>query len=75
MAAGLTRDDRAGQVLIQVRVHSAGDMRARISAPPAPGIVQREAAIDHRPVGAGEMPGEISPGHKCGVGHEDILHL
>ena len=54
--------DRAGEVIIQVRVHGSGDVLMPIVESAAFGIGQHEATINDSPVGIGHMQPKLGRG-------------
>ena len=69
MAPRLPRNDRAGKVLIQMGVNSAGDVCRGIELLPGRRIIQFKATVDQRPIWVTNMGGKLRRRDEGCIGH------
>src|SRR5574341_1466588 len=69
MPSGFTRYDFAGEVLIEVRIDGACNMRLFVGAPPVLQVVQFEAAVDDGPIGIVQVEAQVAGRDECGIAH------
>jgi hypothetical protein len=69
MPTRLARYDLAGQVVVEVRIQCARDMRLLIGAPSVLEVLKLEAAVYDRPIGIVQMPVEFVGRDERGIGH------
>ncbi len=69
VAAGDAGDDEAGEVVVEMGIDRAGEVRLPVGATASLRVGQREAAIDDGPVGVVEVGAQVGRGQEGGVGH------